>query len=73
MVNYDLDELKVGENRVVVGRKDGYDLYARDIAPGNGWSRALYAPECTWPQGADLCVLVEWHPYPTVGSNWLPG
>ncbi|GHB14484.1 hypothetical protein GCM10010330_80240 [Streptomyces tendae] len=70
VVNYDLDQLKVGENRVVVGRKDGYDLYDRDIAPGDGWSRALYAPECTWPRGAALCVLVEWHPDRKVGSDW---
>ncbi|MFB6552664.1 hypothetical protein [Streptomyces sp. NPDC056405] len=70
VVNFDLDQLKVGENRVVVGHKDGFDLHDRDIAPGDGWSRALYAPECTWPQGADLCVLVEWHPDRRVGSDW---
>lgn len=70
VVNYDLDHLKVGENRVVVGRKDGYDLHDRDIAPGDGWSRALYAPECAWPRGADLCVVVEWHPDRKVGSDW---
>ncbi|MFD9248412.1 hypothetical protein [Streptomyces bottropensis] len=70
MVNYDLDRLRVGENRVVVGRKDGYDLHDRNIAPGDGWSRALYAPECAWPQGADLCALVEWHPDHNVGSDW---
>ncbi|NEC71264.1 MULTISPECIES: hypothetical protein [Streptomyces] len=70
VVNYDLDQLKVGENRVVVGRKDGFDLHGRDIAPGDGWSRALYAPECTWPQGAHLCVLVEWHPDRRVSSDW---
>ncbi|MEW2001117.1 hypothetical protein ACFWFH_34450 [Streptomyces coelicoflavus] len=70
VVNYDLDQLKVGENRVVVGRKDGYDLHHRDIAPGDGWSRALCTSECAWPQGADLCVLVEWYPDREVGSDW---
>ncbi|MET8822531.1 hypothetical protein [Streptomyces rochei] len=70
VVNYDLDQLKVGENRVMVGHKDGYDLYDRDIAPGDGWCRALYAPECAWPRGADLCVLVEWFPDRKVGSDW---
>ncbi|MFE0930853.1 DUF6415 family natural product biosynthesis protein [Streptomyces mutabilis] len=70
MVNYDLDRLKIGENRVVVGRRGGFDLHDRDIAPGDGWSRALYAPECTWPQGAHLCVLVEWHPDRRGGSDW---
>lgn len=70
VVHYGLDQRKVGENRVVVGRKDGLDLHGRDIAPGDGWSRALYAPECTWPQGAHLCVLVEWHPNRRVGSDW---
>jgi hypothetical protein len=70
VVNYDLDQLKVGENRVVVGRKDGYDLHDRDIAPGDGWCRALHAPECAWPRGADLCALVEWHPDRKVGSDW---
>ncbi|MDH6629427.1 hypothetical protein M2271_007263 [Streptomyces sp. LBL] len=70
VVNYDLDQLEVGENRVVVGHKDGYDLHDRDIAPGDGWCRALYAPECTWPRGAHVCVLVEWHPDHKVGSDW---
>ncbi|MFF8399831.1 hypothetical protein [Streptomyces sp. NPDC016172] len=70
VVNYDLDQLKVGENRVVVGRRDGFDLQDRDIAPGDGWCRALYVPECAWPRGADLCVLVEWHPDRKVGSDW---
>ncbi|MCX4858345.1 hypothetical protein [Streptomyces canus] len=70
MVNYDLDQLKVGENRVIVGRKDGYDLHGRDIAPGDGWCQAIYAPECAWPRGADLCVRVEWHPDREVGSDW---
>ncbi len=70
VVNFDLDQLKVGENRVVVGHKDGFDLHDRDIAPGDGWSRALYAPECAWPQGADLCVLVEWHPDRRSESDW---
>lgn len=66
VVNYDLDQLKVGENYMVVGHRDGY----RDLAPGDGWSRALAAPECAWPRGARLCVLVEWHPDRTVGSDW---
>jgi hypothetical protein len=70
VVNYDLDRLRVGENRVVVGRRDGFDVHGRDIAPGHGWSRALYAPECAWPPGAHLCVLVEWHPDPALGSDW---
>ncbi|MFI5682312.1 hypothetical protein [Streptomyces sp. NPDC051636] len=70
MVNFDLDQLKVGENWVVVGRKDGYDIHGRNIAPGDGWCRAMYAPECAWPRGADLCVLVEWHPCLKAGSNW---
>ncbi|MGI5397108.1 hypothetical protein [Streptomyces sp. CA-251251] len=70
VVNYDLAQLKVGENRVVVGQQYGRDLVSRDIAPGDGWCRALYAPECTWPQGADLCVLVEWFPDLKVGSDW---
>jgi hypothetical protein len=70
VVNYALDQLKVGENRVIVGRKDGYDLHGRDIAPGDGWARALYAPECAWPRGAELCVLVEWHPDYGIGSDW---
>jgi hypothetical protein len=70
VVNYDLDQLGVGENRVVVGRKDGYDIHGRDIAPGDGWCRALYAPECAWPRGAELCVLVEWHPDYGIGSDW---
>ncbi|MEU5281088.1 hypothetical protein AB0G87_32310 [Streptomyces asoensis] len=70
VVNYDLDQLKVGENRVIVGRKNGYDLHSRDVAPGDGWARALYAPECTWPRGAQLCVLVEWHPDYETGSDW---
>ncbi|MEU3664344.1 hypothetical protein AB0E77_32100 [Streptomyces sp. NPDC032940] len=69
-VNYDLDRLRVGENRIVVGRKDGFDLHDRGIAPGDGWSRALYAPECAWPPGAELCVLVEWHPDRRVGPDW---
>lgn len=70
VVNYDLDQLKVGENWVVTGRRDGHNLRNRDIAPGDGWSRALYAPECAWPRGADLCVRVEWHPDREVGSDW---
>ncbi|MER5376247.1 hypothetical protein [Streptomyces sp. NPDC002553] len=70
VVNYDLDQLKVGENRVVVGRRDGYDLHGRNIAPGDGWCRALYAPECAWPRGADLCAVVEWHPDHKIGSDW---
>jgi hypothetical protein len=70
VVNYDLDQLTVGENLVVTGRKDGSDLHDRDIAPGDGWCRAVYAPECAWPRGAHLCVLVEWHPDRVVGSDW---
>ncbi|MFJ3365801.1 hypothetical protein [Streptomyces anthocyanicus] len=66
-----MDQLKVGENRVVVGHRDGYDLHDRDIAPGDGWSRALYAPECAWPRGAELCVVVEWHPDRRAGSDWF--
>lgn len=70
VVNHDLTQLKVGENWKVVGRQDGRNLWDRDIAPGDGWSRALYAPECAWPRGADLCVLVEWHPDRETGSDW---
>jgi len=70
VVNYDLDQLRVGENYMVVDHKDGHDIIDRDLAPGDGWSRALAAPECAWPRGAHLCVLVEWHPDRTVGSDW---
>lgn len=70
VVNYDLDQLKVGENWVIVGRKDGYDIHDRALAPGDGWSQALCAPECCWPSGAELCVRVEWHPDLAVGSDW---
>ncbi|MDX3345855.1 hypothetical protein PV387_14645 [Streptomyces sp. ME02-6987-2C] len=70
VVNFDLGQLKVGENWISVGRKDGLNLCHRDIAPGDGWSRARYAPECAWPRGAELCVLVEWYPDLEAGSDW---
>ncbi|MFG2141852.1 hypothetical protein [Streptomyces sp. NPDC048650] len=70
VVQHDLDQLKVGANPIVVGRQYGLSIVGRDIAPGDGWCRALYAPECSWPQGADICVLVEWFPDREVGSDW---
>ncbi|MDT9682041.1 hypothetical protein RND61_08125 [Streptomyces sp. TRM76323] len=41
-------------------RRDGH--HARSLPDGLGWCRARYAPEEAWPPGADLCVIVEWHP-----------
>ncbi|MFL4491730.1 hypothetical protein ACJ6WD_10815 [Streptomyces sp. VTCC 41912] len=62
VVNYDLDELGIGENWFVSGVRDGFRMVDRGIVPGAGWCRALSAPECAWPPGADLCVVVNWYP-----------
>lgn len=70
VVNYDLDQLKVGENLVVTGRQNGFDLHDQDIAPGDGWCRAVYAPECAWPVGAHLCVVVQWFPDEAFRATW---
>ncbi|GGX37830.1 hypothetical protein [Streptomyces chryseus] len=34
----------------------------RTLPVGKGWCQVLYAPEEAWPPGADLCVIVRWHP-----------
>ncbi|MFI8194781.1 hypothetical protein ACIF8T_39835 [Streptomyces sp. NPDC085946] len=70
VVNYDLDQLKLGENWRVTGHRDGAAVHDRDLTPGNGWCKAVYAPECTWPLGAHLCVLVQWHPDRRTISDW---
>ncbi|MEU9338194.1 hypothetical protein AB0D49_34440 [Streptomyces sp. NPDC048290] len=62
LVNHDLHQLGLGDNWAVVGRQQGRDLWGTDVTPGHGWSRALYAPECAWPRGARLCVVVQWFP-----------
>ncbi|MYX26773.1 hypothetical protein GTY75_08830 [Streptomyces sp. SID8381] len=70
VVNHMLDQLGIGENRTVRRHPDGYDVHDRSIAPGDGWCRALYAPECAWPEGAHLCVVVEWFPDEDFRSTW---
>ncbi|MFJ7905209.1 hypothetical protein ACIQ6V_32785 [Streptomyces sp. NPDC096198] len=71
VVNYDLDQLRVGENEYLKPHPDGYDVLCRDVAPGDGWCRAQYAPECAWPTGAHMCVRVMWYPDYIIGSDWM--
>ncbi|MET8829972.1 hypothetical protein ABZX40_30750 [Streptomyces sp. NPDC004610] len=62
VVDHELDRLGLGDNWSVVGRQHGREIWGPDITPGDGWCRAMYAPECAWPRGAELCVVVQWFP-----------
>ncbi|MEV7284046.1 hypothetical protein AB0O01_05670 [Streptomyces sp. NPDC093252] len=62
VVNHELDRLGLGDNWSVVGEQDGREVWGPVINSGDGWCRAMYAPECAWPRGAELCVVVQWFP-----------
>lgn len=62
VVTHDLDKLGIGQHWTRVGGQAGLPIFSRQIPAGHGWCRALYVAEAHWPDGAELCVEVEWHP-----------
>jgi hypothetical protein len=62
VVTHDLDKLGIGQHWTRVGGQAGLPIFDRQIPAGHGWCRALYVAEAHWPDGAELCVEVEWHP-----------
>ncbi|MBT2490669.1 hypothetical protein J7E96_19540 [Streptomyces sp. ISL-96] len=57
LVEHHLDALGLAPTHT---KRDGVSY--RTLPEGLGWCQALYAPEEGWPPGADLCVIVRWHP-----------
>ncbi|WNI31514.1 hypothetical protein OG322_22755 [Streptomyces sp. NBC_01260] len=62
LVNYHLRELGIGETQFVRIGDDGL-RYGRSEKPADiGVCRAYVLTEAAWPQGAELCVIVDWSP-----------
>ncbi|GAA1979207.1 hypothetical protein [Kitasatospora viridis] len=53
----------VNEDLMRLGLGEGVDAQGHRVLPkGLGWCQALQAPEECWPDGAELCVVVNWYP-----------
>ncbi|MFD3978227.1 hypothetical protein ACFWR6_06540 [Streptomyces griseus] len=62
LVTFHLRELGLGELNVIRVGEDGL-RYIRDVRPrGLGVCRAYVLTEAAWPEGAELCVTVDWSP-----------
>ncbi|MFJ9795440.1 hypothetical protein [Streptomyces sp. NPDC101145] len=62
LVDFHLRELGLGESWLVRVADDG-QRFSRHVLPqGLGVCRAYVLTEAAWPEGAELCVTVEWTP-----------
>ncbi|MYY82483.1 MULTISPECIES: hypothetical protein [unclassified Streptomyces] len=71
LVTHYLDRLGIGQRWTQLGEQHGIKVVDRMIPPGHGWCRAMHVPEALWPDGADLCVRVEWFPDPEIEKGRL--
>lgn len=69
VVTHDLEGLGIGQHWTRVGGQAGLPIFDRRIPPGHGWCRALHVAEAHWPDSAELCAQVDWHPDLTIRNE----
>ncbi|MFD3848214.1 hypothetical protein ACFWVB_20280 [Streptomyces microflavus] len=62
VVNYDLVQLGIGESWVHGVSAHGQRIARHVLPEGVGVCRAYVLTEAAWPEGAELCVTVDWSP-----------
>ncbi|MFI8103512.1 hypothetical protein [Streptomyces sp. NPDC086023] len=62
LVNFHLRELGIGESKLVRTGADGQRFCRHVLPQGLGVCRAHVLTEAAWPEGAELCVTVDWAP-----------
>jgi hypothetical protein len=69
VVDFHLRKLGLGEVQFTKKSRSGYRLASRVAPQGLGVCRAYVLTEAAWPEGADLCVLVDWSPDAALRRN----